>query len=144
MNHLTKLECITRITQLFTKDFALTGTDESTCDRREKALVFAVIEQLGCGGRLAEVTIVSSVLLLCTAVSCFSLHVVFDCLFLCRFVACLCNLFCFSVGCGTSWHAAGLVGRLKDSATVCAITNYSAQLYESLDREDHWTGTDNN
>ena len=40
-----------------------------------------------------------------------------------------------SLTCGTTWHAAGLVGRLRGSRTACRLVDYSAQLYARLPRE---------
>ncbi|MBX3732167.1 MAG: GcvT family protein [Verrucomicrobiae bacterium] len=36
---------------------------------------------------------------------------------------------------GTTWHAAGLVGRLRTSTSLTAINKYSAELYARLERE---------
>lgn len=36
---------------------------------------------------------------------------------------------------GTTWHAAGLVGRLRTSNSLTRINKYSAELYASLERE---------
>lgn len=36
---------------------------------------------------------------------------------------------------GTTWHAAGLVGRLRTSTSLTAINKYSAELYAGLERE---------
>ncbi|MEI6355763.1 MAG: FAD-dependent oxidoreductase [Verrucomicrobiota bacterium] len=36
---------------------------------------------------------------------------------------------------GTTWHAAGLVGRLRTSTSLTAINKYSAELYQGLERE---------
>ncbi|MBL9138438.1 MAG: FAD-dependent oxidoreductase [Verrucomicrobiales bacterium] len=36
---------------------------------------------------------------------------------------------------GTTWHAAGLVGRLRTSTSLTAINKYSAELYAALERE---------
>ena len=33
---------------------------------------------------------------------------------------------------GTTWHAAGLVGRLRTSTSLTAINKYSAELYQRL------------
>ena len=49
---------------------------------------------------------------------------------------------CYRVGGGTSWHAAGLVSKLKGSRCESAIACYSAQLYNELEREDCHTGID--
>ncbi|ELU09314.1 hypothetical protein CAPTEDRAFT_226885 [Capitella teleta] len=42
--------------------------------------------------------------------------------------------------CGTTWHAAGLVGRLRGSSGEISIVNYSSQLYKQLDDEGYSTG----
>src|SRR5258705_5277634 len=36
---------------------------------------------------------------------------------------------------GTTWHAAGLVGRLRTSNSLTKINKYSAELYAGLERE---------
>src|SRR4051812_27414457 len=36
---------------------------------------------------------------------------------------------------GTTWHAAGLVGRLRASTSMTKINKYSAELYAGLERE---------
>src|SRR5437867_6086386 len=42
---------------------------------------------------------------------------------------------------GTTWHAAGLVGRLRTSNSLTKINKYSAELYASLEKETgHPTG----
>ena len=42
---------------------------------------------------------------------------------------------------GTTWHAAGLVGRLRTSNSMTKINKYSAELYSSLEKETgHPTG----
>src|SRR5438045_707201 len=42
---------------------------------------------------------------------------------------------------GTTWHAAGLIGRLRTSNSLTRINKYSAELYASLERETgHPTG----
>ena len=47
--------------------------------------------------------------------------------------------------CGTTWHAAGLVRRLRPSATLTKLINYSIDLYGELERETGqatgWTQT---
>ena len=40
-----------------------------------------------------------------------------------------------SLTCGTTWHAAGLVGRLRGSRTACRLVDESARLYERLPAE---------
>src|SRR5215471_5407432 len=37
--------------------------------------------------------------------------------------------------CGTTWHAAGLVGQLRAHQNMTRIVQYSAQLYQSLEAE---------
>jgi 4-methylaminobutanoate oxidase (formaldehyde-forming) len=39
------------------------------------------------------------------------------------------------LSCGTSWHAAGLVGQLRPSANLTKLIRYSADLYENLEAE---------
>jgi glycine cleavage system aminomethyltransferase T/glycine/D-amino acid oxidase-like deaminating enzyme len=39
------------------------------------------------------------------------------------------------LSCGTTWHAAGLVGQLRASENGTRLVQYSAQLYERLERE---------
>src|SRR6266567_2458310 len=42
---------------------------------------------------------------------------------------------------GTTWHAAGLIGRLRTTNTLTTINKYSAELYASLEKEtDHAVG----
>src|SRR5216117_3287069 len=42
---------------------------------------------------------------------------------------------------GTTWHAAGLVGRLRTSNSLTKINKYSAELYAGLENETgHPTG----
>ena len=36
---------------------------------------------------------------------------------------------------GTTWHAAGLVGRLRTSNSLTKINKYSAELYAGLEKE---------
>ncbi|GFR74605.1 pyruvate dehydrogenase phosphatase regulatory subunit, mitochondrial [Elysia marginata] len=45
-----------------------------------------------------------------------------------------------SLACGTTWHAAGLIGRFRYSVTDMEMMNYSKQLYEQLTNEGHGTG----
>jgi glycine cleavage system aminomethyltransferase T/glycine/D-amino acid oxidase-like deaminating enzyme len=40
-----------------------------------------------------------------------------------------------SLTCGTTWHAAGLVGRLRASRMACRLVDYSARLYARLPQE---------
>ncbi len=37
--------------------------------------------------------------------------------------------------CGTTWHAAGLVGQLRATHNLTRLAQYTAQLYEGLERE---------
>src|ERR1700741_1068253 len=39
------------------------------------------------------------------------------------------------LSCGTTWHAAGLVGQLRASESATRLVQYSTQLYAELDRE---------
>jgi glycine/D-amino acid oxidase-like deaminating enzyme len=39
------------------------------------------------------------------------------------------------LGCGTTWHAAGLIGRLKFSTAASKLCSYSATLYARLEEE---------
>src|SRR5438105_12769620 len=39
------------------------------------------------------------------------------------------------LGGGTSWHAAGLVGRLRTTNSMTRINKYSAELYAALEKE---------
>ena len=39
------------------------------------------------------------------------------------------------LGGGTSWHAAGLVGRLRTSNSMTRINTYTVELYSQLERE---------
>jgi glycine cleavage system aminomethyltransferase T/glycine/D-amino acid oxidase-like deaminating enzyme len=40
-----------------------------------------------------------------------------------------------SISCGTTWHAAGLVGQLRSYANMTQLIRYSAELYASLEAE---------
>ncbi len=42
--------------------------------------------------------------------------------------------------CGTTWHAAGLVGQLRATQNLTRLAQYSAQLYEKLTAEGRATG----
>ncbi|HEV2451619.1 MAG TPA: FAD-dependent oxidoreductase [Streptosporangiaceae bacterium] len=45
------------------------------------------------------------------------------------------------LSCGTTWHAAGLVGQLRASESVTRLVQYSSRLYSRLDEEaGHGTG----
>ena len=37
--------------------------------------------------------------------------------------------------CGSTWHAAGLVGQLRTSANITQLLGYSVALYEKLEQE---------
>lgn len=37
--------------------------------------------------------------------------------------------------CGTTWHAAGLIGQLRTSQNLTRLSRYSAELYQQLERE---------
>src|SRR4051794_597232 len=39
------------------------------------------------------------------------------------------------LGGGTTWHAAGLIGRLRTTNSMTRINKYSAELYAGLERE---------
>eukprot|EP01038_Epipyxis_sp_PR26KG_P012753 gene12753-17099_t len=39
------------------------------------------------------------------------------------------------IGCGTTWHAAGLVGQLRNTASEIYLSCYGSQLYENLEKE---------
>src|SRR5712692_4161540 len=39
------------------------------------------------------------------------------------------------LSCGTTWHAAGLVGQLRASESATRLVQYSTQLYAELERE---------
>ncbi|KAK3757648.1 hypothetical protein RRG08_000161 [Elysia crispata] len=45
-----------------------------------------------------------------------------------------------SLTCGTTWHSAGLIGRLKPSVTDMQMLDYSRCLYERLTNEGYGTG----
>ena len=46
------------------------------------------------------------------------------------------NVRCFiSLTCGTTWHAAGLLGKLRSSAAETKLSNYSVELYSTLEEE---------
>jgi glycine/D-amino acid oxidase-like deaminating enzyme len=36
---------------------------------------------------------------------------------------------------GTTWHAAGLIGQLRDNHTMTALAQYTAELYKELEEE---------
>lgn len=37
------------------------------------------------------------------------------------------------IGCGTSWHAAGLIGQLRNTATEMMLSSYGSKLYAELE-----------
>ena len=37
--------------------------------------------------------------------------------------------------CGTTWHAAGLVGQLRSTANITKLAQYTSKLYASLEEE---------
>ncbi len=39
------------------------------------------------------------------------------------------------LGCGTTWHAAGLVGQLRNNLNLTQLAKYTAELFETLDAE---------
>ena len=39
------------------------------------------------------------------------------------------------LGCGTTWHAAGLIGQLRPSLNLTRLAQYTAQLFENLEEE---------
>ena len=50
--------------------------------------------------------------------------------------SCVCSLTC-----GTTWHAAGLVGRVRGSPIESYIVSTSRQLYKDLDEAGYGTGS---
>lgn len=40
-----------------------------------------------------------------------------------------------SLSCGTTWHAAGIVGQLRSTSSMTALARYSIELYADLERE---------
>ncbi len=40
-----------------------------------------------------------------------------------------------SLGCGTTWHSAGLLGAVRGSRAHTKLTNYSNELYSILEAE---------
>jgi hypothetical protein len=40
-----------------------------------------------------------------------------------------------SLGCGTTWHAAGLIGQLRANETETKLSRYGIQLYADLEKE---------
>ncbi len=46
------------------------------------------------------------------------------------------------LGCGTTWHSAGLLGAIRGSHAHSKLTMYSNQLYSQLENESFGTGTD--
>lgn len=47
---------------------------------------------------------------------------------------------CCSLGCGTTWHSAGLLGAIRSSRAHTKLTKYSNELYSDLDKGGHGTG----
>ncbi len=47
-----------------------------------------------------------------------------------------------TLGCGTTWHAAGLIGQLRANETETKLSRYGIQLYADLEKEtgqvQHW------
>ena len=37
--------------------------------------------------------------------------------------------------CGSTWHAAGLVGQLRNSSSITQLLKYSVELYQNLENE---------
>lgn len=46
----------------------------------------------------------------------------------------------FSYGCGTTWHAAGLIGSHRFNSADVKYVKYSAKLYEEWENEGIGTG----
>ena len=44
-------------------------------------------------------------------------------------------VFCGSLTCGTTWHAAGLLGKLRSTAIETKLSSYSVELYSRLEDE---------
>jgi 4-methylaminobutanoate oxidase (formaldehyde-forming) len=40
-----------------------------------------------------------------------------------------------TLGCGTTWHAAGLIGQLRANETETKLSRYGIQLYADLEKE---------
>ncbi len=45
-----------------------------------------------------------------------------------------------SLGCGTTWHSAGLLGAIRSSRAHTKLTKYSNELYSDLDKSGYGTG----
>lgn len=45
-----------------------------------------------------------------------------------------------SLSCGTSWHAAGLIGQIKAGMAESKLAQYSRNLYKELEENGHSTG----
>ena len=43
------------------------------------------------------------------------------------------RLYCRSLGCGTTWHAAGLIGLLRPTKALMTLSKYGRELYKSLE-----------
>ena len=46
------------------------------------------------------------------------------------------------ISCGTTWHAAGLVGQLRATHNLTRLAKYGADLYERLEAEGRRPQTD--
>ena len=40
-----------------------------------------------------------------------------------------------SLTCGTTWHAAGLIGQLRATKNMTKLAQYTSELYETLEKE---------
>lgn len=45
------------------------------------------------------------------------------------------NIIHVRLSCGTSWHAASIIGTLKNSSVETKLANYGCQLYSTLEEE---------
>ena len=45
------------------------------------------------------------------------------------------TFFFSSLTCGTTWHAAGLLGKLRSTAAETKLSSYSVELYSTLEEE---------
>ena len=41
--------------------------------------------------------------------------------------------------CGTTWHAAGLIGQMRNTSAEIALSKYGSELYSSLDKRGYPT-----
>ena len=55
--------------------------------------------------------------------------------FVCGYVFLGGNPLFSSLTCGTTWHAAGLLGKLRSSAAETKLSSYSVELYSTLEEE---------